>query len=625
MYDTCVASPWSASSVSVMGGDVSGEGDVVGGVRGVTRADQYSVRERSDGRLRDPHSETCNDDDRAVRGNNNKARLKFLHWNVGGLLQRLNEPGFVEYVSRFDIICLVETFVKDFQSTLFPFHSTFVKPSTDLGRQGRDSGGVVCMIRSEVMPFVRNISVGGYRNFLSFIFYKRLLDSPSDVLFVCAYVPPECSRFYSVFDIDNGIELLEDYLTDCMQTTGVMPILLCGDLNSRTSSICPEYYDESDLLDGVSSSDDVQFKRQSEDSTLNTYGKNLLNMCSSFGLCIMNGVDERIDCQHLPLMLDIESPGNPMQTSIDEVESVEPFEKLDILEKDANLEQCIGDDVVDDEWHADNTVLDRPIFREKVILALRAANKGAAEESSSSNMGNMQMFDRYRGMDIQLLNQLEVRHICDLMVEQKKVKYGERASGYSKAAVWQYFHIELDEKRGCEFFSDWKDNNYASDNIQYDWSQECNTAELDLNGEPLLSSIPVDWNRYKEWDLIQLTQNYMRVLIELVRGGTSGVLIHCISGWDRTPLFVSLLRLSLWADGVVHKSLEATDILYLTLAYDWYLFGHCLTDRVSKGQEVMYFCFKMLHHISGQEFSVGKERDHEETVADQASDQTRNT
>lgn len=28
---------------------------------------------------------------------------------------------------------------------------------------------------------------------------------------------------------------------------------------------------------------------------------------------------------------------------------------------------------------------------------------------------------------------------------------------------------------------------------------------------------------------------------------SSGLLVHCISGWDRTPLFVSLLRLSLWA------------------------------------------------------------------------------
>ena len=55
--------------------------------------------------------------------------------------------------------------------------------------------------------------------------------------------------------------------------------------------------------------------------------------------------------------------------------------------------------------------------------------------------------------------------------------------------------------------------------------------------------------------------------------GDSGLLVHCISGWDRTPMFISLLRLSLWADGIIHASLTPTEILYLTLAYDWYLFG----------------------------------------------------
>lgn len=29
--------------------------------------------------------------------------------------------------------------------------------------------------------------------------------------------------------------------------------------------------------------------------------------------------------------------------------------------------------------------------------------------------------------------------------------------------------------------------------------------------------------------------------------GLGSILVHCISGWDRTPLFISLLRLTLWA------------------------------------------------------------------------------
>jgi len=56
--------------------------------------------------------------------------------------------------------------------------------------------------------------------------------------------------------------------------------------------------------------------------------------------------------------------------------------------------------------------------------------------------------------------------------------------------------------------------------------------------------------------------------------GDGGILVHCISGWDRTPLFVSLLRLSLWAEGAIHQSLSALEILYLTIAYDWFLFGY---------------------------------------------------
>ncbi|GBL95249.1 Myotubularin-related protein 14, partial [Araneus ventricosus] len=75
------------------------------------------------------------------------------------------------------------------------------------------------------------------------------------------------------------------------------------------------------------------------------------------------------------------------------------------------------------------------------------------------------------------------------------------------------------------------------------------------------------------WDLVKLTQNYLKLLVTYVVEGTSSILIHCISGWDRTPLFVSLLRLSLWADGQIHTSLSPVEMAYLTLAYDWYLFG----------------------------------------------------
>ena len=46
---------------------------------------------------------------------------------------------------------------------------------------------------------------------------------------------------------------------------------------------------------------------------------------------------------------------------------------------------------------------------------------------------------------------------------------------------------------------------------------------------------------------MQYTCTCMYYIYMYIGVGKGGLLIHCISGWDRTPLFISLLRLSLWA------------------------------------------------------------------------------
>jgi hypothetical protein len=84
-----------------------------------------------------------------------------------------------------------------------------------------------------------------------------------------------------------------------------------------------------------------------------------------------------------------------------------------------------------------------------------------------------------------------------------------------------------------------------------------------------------------------------------------GMLIHCISGWDRTPVFVSLMRITLWADGIAHKSLSPLEMLYFTLAYDWMLFGHNLAHRAKdQNVELLYFAFYVLDKITDEKFSV---------------------
>ncbi|XP_052059450.1 myotubularin-related protein 14-like isoform X13 [Mytilus californianus] len=224
----------------------------------------------------------------------------------------------------------------------------------------------------------------------------------------------------------------------------------------------------------------------------------------------------------------------------------------------------------------------------------------------------LQMFDRLRGQDKKLLKNLSVKYICDLMVEKKKVKFGMNVTSSEKVDKenrYADFHILTTPYPGCEFFKEWKDNSYTGETMMFDWSQDFVDAVLDVPNDPLFAQLGLDWTKYRNWDIMQLTQNYLLLLLHILKEGDSGLLVHCISGWDRTPMFISLLRLSLWADGIIHASLTPTEILYLTLAYDWYLFGHNLPDRVHKGEEILFFCFNFLTHIASDDFSAVKKRE----------------
>ncbi|XP_017676060.1 myotubularin-related protein 14 isoform X3 [Chiroxiphia lanceolata] len=232
-----------------------------------------------------------------------------------------------------------------------------------------------------------------------------------------------------------------------------------------------------------------------------------------------------------------------------------------------------------------------------------------SEEDPALRNADSQLFDKVRGHDIKLLRYLSVRYICDLMVENKKVKFGLNVTSsekVDKAQRYADFTLLSIPYPGCEFFKDYKDRDYTAEGLIFNWKQDYVDAPLSIPVS-LTQSLNIDWSEYQSWDLVQQTQNYLKLLISIINSDDdSGLLVHCISGWDRTPLFISLLRLSLWADGLIHTSLEPSEILYLTVAYDWFLFGHMLVDRLSKGEEIFFFCFNFLKHITSEEFSALK-------------------
>uniref|UniRef100_A0A8C5GDR8 Myotubularin-related protein 14 n=1 Tax=Gouania willdenowi TaxID=441366 RepID=A0A8C5GDR8_GOUWI len=238
-------------------------------------------------------------------------------------------------------------------------------------------------------------------------------------------------------------------------------------------------------------------------------------------------------------------------------------------------------------------------------------NEELPEEDNDVRNRDSQLFDKVRGHDIKLLRYLSVHYICDLMVENKKVKFGLNVTSsekVDKAQRYADFTLLSVPYPGCEFFKEYKDRDYTAEGLIFNWNQDYVDAPLTI---PLCFSqnLNIDWTQYQSWDLVEQTQNYLKLLLHIInRNDDSGLLVHCISGWDRTPLFVSLLRLSLWADGAVHVSLEPAEMLYLTIAYDWFLFGHMLPDRLSKGEEIFFFCFNFLKHIVSEKFSAVKKQ-----------------
>ena len=106
-------------------------------------------------------------------------------------------------------------------------------------------------------------------------------------------------------------------------------------------------------------------------------------------------------------------------------------------------------------------------------------------------------------------------------------------------------------------------------------------ADLSIPESDVLKELDIDFDDYKSLDVNNLTLNYLKLILSyMVEPSSESILLHCISGWDRTSLVLSLIRLSLWADYELHPNLNYEQILYLTLGYDWYLFGHDLNDRV---------------------------------------------
>jgi len=211
--------------------------------------------------------------------------LKFLTWNVNGLISKFSDPDFFAYLKKFSFICLCETFVSfvDCSESMKDYVS-FIAPAKRLSKQGRLSGGVLCLIKREMLEYFEYIGCK-YDNVLVFKISRTLFDVERDILLFCTYVPPISSPFYDSSDIANGIDAIERCILDIMDLHGNCAIMLCGDLNARTgllNTVCRS--DVDDL-----NTDVMEESRESSDKVTNEFGNHLISACIALDLTILNG------------------------------------------------------------------------------------------------------------------------------------------------------------------------------------------------------------------------------------------------------------------------------------------------------------------------------------------------
>ena len=214
--------------------------------------------------------------------------LKFLNYNVNGLLQKLDHSDFIYYIQSHDFICLTETFVPTkFESDLFNDFLIFTSKASKLSHHGRHSGGVIVLIKKTLSPFVKQITVS-IEHTIVVKLDKTYFGTAKDVMCICSYIHPQDSKYWGNKQDGYGLELLESCYLQLQEMFDDFYVLIMGDFNARTAdgNYC---YVDSDFSASLVYTDS-DFPRKSLDKCSNTFGEQLLELCSMFDSVILNGL-----------------------------------------------------------------------------------------------------------------------------------------------------------------------------------------------------------------------------------------------------------------------------------------------------------------------------------------------
>ena len=204
-------------------------------------------------------------------------------------------PEFISLIENHDIICVQESKLDDVDCVQINGFTVYTNNRKKITRYR--SGGIALIIRNSILS---NIEI--LKNESKLISWmkisKDLLLSNEDVYLGIIYNPPYRSKYAHE---DPYLEIQLELDRVCSNKKN---ILLCGDWNSRTSTlndyIPVDYFmsdhfgnfdlmNENDEILDCLYNNNVPLSRQNPDKTTNVYGYKMLEFCKNNNLFILNG------------------------------------------------------------------------------------------------------------------------------------------------------------------------------------------------------------------------------------------------------------------------------------------------------------------------------------------------
>ena len=248
-----------------------------------------STQNESTSSQEDGSTNNVNKGDKQQKNNKVKRVIDCLSWNVEGLLEKINTDDFLEFLKKFDILILGETFtLPRFNFEIkFPEYFHEHSPAKKYNRFGRPSGGIVLLIRKELKKFCKILATNT-SHVLAVRIDKSLLDRRKDIVLVATYIHPTGSVFYTDKDYNCTLEELEQFLVDYTDTNEDADIVVAGDLNARVGDWCLG----GNSVPGEEENEDTTWNldRTSQDTVINANGKTLIELCTTFNLSPVGGL-----------------------------------------------------------------------------------------------------------------------------------------------------------------------------------------------------------------------------------------------------------------------------------------------------------------------------------------------